>query len=139
MKSNIVLLINPWIYDFAAYDFWIKPVGLLSIGYYLEKYGYQTYLIDCLDRFHPFNPVVKNKKYGTGKFIRTPVEKPEILKHVPRKYCRYGMPIESFLKALSQIPEPDVILVTSWMTYWYQGPQFAIKILKEKFPHLPIV
>lgn len=139
MKHNKILLINPWIYDFAAYDFWIKPVGLLSIGHYLEKHGYQTYLIDCLDRFHPLNPIVKNKKYGTGKFIRTPVEKPEILKHVPRKYCRYGMPIDSFLKALNQVPEPDVILVTSGMTYWYQGSHYVIQLLKEKLPHVPIV
>jgi radical SAM superfamily enzyme YgiQ (UPF0313 family) len=139
MKNNKILLINPWIYDFAAYDFWIKPVGLLSIGHYLEKHGYQTYLIDCLDRFHPLNPVVKNKKYGTGKFIRTPVEKPKILDHVPRKYCRYGMPIDSFLTALNQIPEPDVILVTSGMTYWYQGAHHAIQILKEKFPHILVV
>ena len=49
------------------------------------------------------------------------------------------MPIDSFLKALNQIPEPAVILVTSGMTYWYHGPQFAIKILKEKFPGVPIV
>jgi len=24
-----VLIINPWIYDFAAYDYWFKPLGLL--------------------------------------------------------------------------------------------------------------
>ncbi len=139
MKHNKILLINPWIYDFAAYDFWIKPVGLLAIGHYLEKHGYQTYLIDCLDRFNPPNPAVKYKKYGTGKFFRTQVEKPEILKHVPRKYCRYGMPIDSFLKALHQVPEPDVILVTSGMTYWYPGPRSTIQLLKEKFPHVPVV
>ncbi len=139
MKRNNILLVNPWIYDFAAYDFWIKPVGLLSIGRYLEKHGYQTYLIDCLDRFHPFNPSVKQKKYGTGKFIRTEVEKTEILKQVPRKYCRYGMPIDSFLTALTQAPEPDVILVTSGMTYWYPGVVYAIEILKDKYPHVPLV
>jgi len=27
-----ILLINPWIYDFAAYDLWVKPLGLLSLG-----------------------------------------------------------------------------------------------------------
>jgi hypothetical protein len=27
-----ILLINPWIYDFAAFDFWTKPLGLLQIG-----------------------------------------------------------------------------------------------------------
>lgn len=134
-----ILLINPWIYDFAAYDFWIKPVGLLSIGHSLESAGYQTHLIDCLDRFHPLNPMVKQKKYGTGKFIRTDVEKPSLLKHIPRKYCRYGLPLESFAKALADIPAPDVILVSSGMTYWYPGVVFAIQILKQKFPGIPIV
>ncbi|HEX9970748.1 MAG TPA: radical SAM protein [bacterium] len=137
--NNKILLINPWIYDFAAYDFWIKPVGLLSVGNTLEKAGYQTFLIDCMDRFHPLNPYVKTRKYGTGKFIRTAVEKPLILKHIPRKYCRYGMPLESFMKALTDIPPPDVILITSVMTYWYPGIMFAIQIVKQKFSGIPIV
>jgi radical SAM superfamily enzyme YgiQ (UPF0313 family) len=137
--KNKILMINPWIYDFAAYDFWIKPVGLLSVGNTFEKAGYQTFLIDCMDRFHPLNPKLKKKKYGTGKFIRTEVEKPLCLKHIPRKYCRYGMPLEFFMKALAEIPQPDVILLTSAMTYWYPGVIFAIQILKQKFPGIPIV
>jgi len=139
MDQHNILLINPWIFDFAAYDFWIKPIGLLSIGHYLEQHGYRTHLIDCLDRFHPLIPKVKQKKFGTGKFIRTEVEKPAILKHVPRKYCRYGMPVPIFSAALDQVPRPTAILVTSGMTYWYQGPQFAIRLLREKFPKTPIV
>ena len=27
-----ILLVNPWIHDFAAYDFWAKPLGLLSLA-----------------------------------------------------------------------------------------------------------
>ena len=27
-----VLLVNPWIHDFAAYDFWAAPLGLLTLG-----------------------------------------------------------------------------------------------------------
>jgi len=30
--SPHILLINPWITDFAAYNFWIKPLGLLYIA-----------------------------------------------------------------------------------------------------------
>ena len=41
------LLINPWIYDFAAYDFWLKPYGLLLIGGKLRKLGYSVYYF-CL-------------------------------------------------------------------------------------------
>ncbi len=138
MNNQNILLINPWIFDFAAYDFWIKPVGLLSIGNYLEQHGYRTYLIDCLDRFHPLLRKTKQKKFGTGKFIRTEVEKPAILKHIPRKYCRYGMPLDAFSAAVDHAPPPAAILVTSGMTYWYHGPQFAIRLLRQRFPNIPI-
>ncbi len=39
-----VLLINPWIYDFAAYSFWSSPLGLLYVGSILatESHGGQT-------------------------------------------------------------------------------------------------
>jgi hypothetical protein len=30
-----ILLVNPPVYDFAAYDFWVKPYGLLSVAGYL--------------------------------------------------------------------------------------------------------
>ena len=34
MRSKFphILLVNPWIHDFAAYDFWAKPLGLLTLG-----------------------------------------------------------------------------------------------------------
>ncbi|GAI31851.1 unnamed protein product, partial [marine sediment metagenome] len=35
------LLINPWIYDFTAYDFWSKPLGLLYIASILREQGYE--------------------------------------------------------------------------------------------------
>ena len=139
MKNNNILLINPWIYDFAAYDFWTKPTGLLSIGNYLENHGYKINLIDCLDRYLPSLPKSNSKKYGAGRFIRTQIEKPKQFDHVPRYYCRYGMPLDIFNKSLSQITKPDVILVTSGMTYWYPGVHFAIKLLRQKFSDVPII
>jgi hypothetical protein len=33
-----ILLINPWITDFAAYNFWIKPLGLLHIASLLSMF-----------------------------------------------------------------------------------------------------
>ena len=35
MKPKI-LLVNPPIYDFAAYDFWLKPYGMLSVAGFLR-------------------------------------------------------------------------------------------------------
>ena len=32
-----ILLVNPWIFDFTAYDFWMRPLGLLSIGAVIKQ------------------------------------------------------------------------------------------------------
>ena len=53
MKGKRALLINPWIYDFAAYDFWAKPLGLLYLGSILEENGFRVDLIDLLDVHYP--------------------------------------------------------------------------------------
>ena len=52
MASSLVLL-NPWIYDFAAYDLWSKPLGLFHMGAFLRECGFDIHLIDCLDVHHP--------------------------------------------------------------------------------------
>jgi len=102
--SPNILLINPWITDFTAYNFWIKPLGLLSIASLLRESGFRIALIDCLD----FN--IKSKKYGDGKFFKTKTEKPIPLKSIPRHYSRYGIPEEMLLKRLSCFEEkPDLI------------------------------
>ena len=145
MKScKNILLINPWIYDFAAYDFWNKPLGLLKIGSVLRLAGYRTSLIDCMDRQHPvFEHVdakwkIRTKKNGTGKYFRQEIEKPSILKDIPRKYCRYGIPLDCFKELLDKTPFPDAILITSCMTYWYPGVRDAVNILRERFSNVPI-
>ncbi|MBD3380022.1 MAG: B12-binding domain-containing radical SAM protein, partial [Candidatus Omnitrophica bacterium] len=51
-----ILIVNPWIYDFAAYDLWMKPWGLLKISSILKRNGFGVDLIDCLDRHHPSLP-----------------------------------------------------------------------------------
>ncbi|MGD2036453.1 MAG: B12-binding domain-containing radical SAM protein, partial [Desulfobacterales bacterium] len=55
MKRDVphILLVNPWIHDFAAYDFWAKPLGLLYLAALLRSHGLSVSYIDCLDRFHP--------------------------------------------------------------------------------------
>jgi hypothetical protein len=85
-KKPRLLLINPWIYDFSAFDFWSKPIGLLYIASYLRKIGYVVDYIDCLDRNNAFllkkikKDKLKIKENGTGHLYREKVEKPEILK-----------------------------------------------------------
>jgi len=91
-KMPRILLINPWIYDFAAYDLWVRPLGLLYIASVLRNNGYDIYFIDCLDTNHPQMMPEKGigkatrKKYGSGHFFKEHIEKPTILNKIPRKY-----------------------------------------------------
>jgi radical SAM superfamily enzyme YgiQ (UPF0313 family) len=119
--------------DFAAYNFWIKPLGLLYIGSLLRRYGFKVTLIDCLD----FS--IKTKRYGDGKFFKTNIGKPLPLKSIPRNYSQYGIPEEILLKRFSFIEEPDLICVSSGMTYWYPGVLKLIEITREFFKKAPII
>jgi radical SAM superfamily enzyme YgiQ (UPF0313 family) len=126
-KAPHILLINPWITDFASYNFWIKPLGLLHITSLLRNCGFQITLIDCLDL------TIKTKRYGDGKFFKTKIEKPLPFKSIPRNYSQYGIPEEILLKRLSFIEEPDLICVSSGMTYWYPGVIKVIEIARKYF------
>jgi radical SAM superfamily enzyme YgiQ (UPF0313 family) len=136
-RKNL-LLINPWIYDFTAFDLWSKPLGLLYLASFLRQQGFNIQYIDCLDKYAE-NPIPKIKRYGIGNFRREIVEKPQILNHIPRNFARYGIAEETFREKLHQMNNPDAVLVTSMMTYWYLGPQHVLKIVREIFPHTPVV
>ena len=72
-----ILLVNPWIHDFAAYDFWAKPLGLLQIGAALRRHGCHVSYIDCLDRFHPQAlPADPSKRHGRGPYLKSPLPAP---------------------------------------------------------------
>ena len=142
MSKNI-LLINPWIHDFAAYDFWLKPLGLLYLGGLLRQNGHRVSYIDCLDPYHPemLSRGLKPRRhaYGRGKLFRQVIPKPDKLKFMPKNYCRYGILPEIFHDDLKKHKDADIVLTTSMMTYWYPGMCEAIKIIKEKLPHVPVV
>jgi hypothetical protein len=140
-----LILINPWIYDFAAYDLWSKPLGLLYIAANLRYYGFTVHLIDCLDVHHPAMkrdlsvkmPV--RRSYGTGKFWRKEVTKPFPLKDIPRPYSRYGLSFKLFEEELQKTQKPLAILVTSLMTYWYPGVKEAIRLARKIHPGIPVI
>ena len=138
-----VLLVNPYIYDFTAYDLWLKPLGLLYVAAALKKYSHcELWWLDTLDRFqeNAFPQGHRKKaRSGRGKFYREEVEKPEIYKDIPRTYARYGMPWQAFKDKLENLPDMDLILVTSLMTYWFQGVNVTIDALRERFPNAKIV
>ena len=140
-----ILLINPWITDFAAYDFWLKPLGLLCIASTLDRNGYDVVLLDCMDRFRTgllpeaWDPIHTPSNRGTGRFFKEILNKPEILASIRRRFGRYGLPISRVERYLQTSPSPDAVFITSGMTYWYPGVFEMISLVKHHFPRIPVV
>ncbi|MCL4457604.1 MAG: radical SAM protein [Nitrospirae bacterium] len=131
MKLRI-LLINPWIYDFAAYNLWSRPLGLFKIAEYLSAYDVELKLIDCTDSFD-------SERYGSGKFRNEAVEKPDLLLDIPRLYKRYGISTDDFINRVRQAMPFDMVLMTSIMSYWYPGVQKAIEIVRDMAGDVPVI
>ncbi|GEM_PF-48869 len=223
----LALLIQPPVYDFALYDLYLRPYGLLRIGRWLAEAGWKVVFIDglyCqlglesggLSGFSEGGPIPggvslirprapRRKPDGTGKFFRQPVETPRILEPLlkPRvergewtkRFARYGMSVEEFrlrvrnlwgeewgplqleveeqgnarkcrdipfaeppargsgsplkplggegrvggaLGVLRKGRHPDLILISSGMTYWYLGVEEAARICREEHPESPL-
>jgi len=131
MKPRI-LLINPWIYDFAAFNLWARPLGLLTVAEYLSSSDADLFFIDCMDSYEP-------NDYGTGKYRTERAIKPELLKRLPRHYKRYGISIDEFKAKLRSFLPLDLVLMTSIMSYWYPGAQDAISVAKETAGNIPVI
>lgn len=127
-----ILAINPWIVDFAAYDFWLKPYGFLTLLTYLKNKGLNIDYIDCLSR------KITNTTFGRGKYYSQIIEKPSSLKLIPRYFKRYGITPDEFKKGISN-KKPDYVLLTSSMTYWYPAITDAVNMLRKKFPKVKII
>ncbi len=135
-----IILVNPWIYDFAAFDLWARPLGLFILGAKLREAGYQITLLDALDPFYPSLPrKPRRRNFGTGHYFRQPIPKPSLLGDVPRNFARYGLPPALFQQELRRIGRPQLIIMTSLMTYWYPGVIEAIRQIRKVFPHTPIL
>jgi len=129
-----ILGVNPPIFDFAFFDLWAKPLGLLYILDYLRELGNDVTLIDCI-----YEGRDKPKTFGRYKTQRTRVEKPEAYRGIPRRFYQFGITKEAFEERLSEVKNPDLILVTSGMTYWYLGVRWCIHIIKRRFPDTPLL
>ncbi|HUU41654.1 MAG TPA: hypothetical protein VMW42_11990, partial [Desulfatiglandales bacterium] len=140
-----IVLINPWIYDFAAYDLWAKPLGLLYLASRIRAMGFTVHFIDCLDVHNPLMQYAGYKKkpirrfYGTGKYWKQNALKPSQLSSISRTYNRYGISPQLFKQELKKAKKPKAILVTSLMTYWYPGVFEAIHLAKKIYPDIPVI
>ncbi|MFH2145113.1 MAG: radical SAM protein [Candidatus Omnitrophota bacterium] len=142
MVKNI-LLINPWICDFAAYDLWMFPLGILKIASLIKDTRVRLDFVNFLDRsqgtsFKIKKDASRTSSYGTGRFNKELIEKPAPVEAVPRPYFRYGLP-ELILRDKLKTLRPDLILVTSGMTYWYPGVKQTIELLKRVFGDCPVI
>ncbi|MBN1647184.1 MAG: cobalamin-dependent protein [Spirochaetales bacterium] len=137
------LLINPPVYDFALFDLFHKPYGLMRIARWLLEGGYSTYVLNCLDSTDGLSEVQtggkpRRRRNGTGKFFRQPALLPSAMVRPGRCYFRYGIVRESIRTRLAAY-RPDVILVTSGMTYWYPGVREIIGLCRELYPGVPVI
>lgn len=135
-----ILCVNPWIHDFAAYDVWATPVGLLVLASLLKEKGFSTGFIDCLSRFHPKSAQkTYESKQGRGPYIKTRIPQPEGLENIKRRYSRYGILPEWLREDLLKEQKPDLVFVTSMMTYWAGGVKETIAHVKDVWPDVPVV
>lgn len=140
MKPRI-LAVNPPIYDFAAYDFWLKPYGLLRTAGKLKSIA-DLYLFDFLDRRSPaFDPAgsLREDCWGRGEFPSRRIEKPAALKDIPRYYNRFGMPKQVFRDFLDKNDPFDFALIQTSLTYWYPGVHEVIETLRQTRPEIKII
>ncbi|WP_020587746.1 B12-binding domain-containing radical SAM protein [Desulfobacter curvatus] len=139
-----ILCVNPWVHDFAAFDFWARPLGLFTIAAILRQNRVRVSFLDCMNRFHP-RRTKRVKVYwdGRGPFDKTPIPLPEVLEthlgDTNENFTRYGALMEWIEQDLSAMDRPDLILVTSLMTYWATGVAETIDLLKKIFPGVPVV
>jgi radical SAM superfamily enzyme YgiQ (UPF0313 family) len=129
-----VLLVNPPIFDFSAYDFWLKPYGLLRVAGMLPD-GIDVELFDYLDRLHPAaSKSGRENEWGRGSFDSRVVNTPLAVQGMPRRYRRYGIDRDVFRRFLRERGPFDVALIQTVMTYWYPGVREVLEDLRELAP-----
>lgn len=139
-----ILLFNPWITDFSAFDLWTRPLNLLRFASSLRRHGVEVQLFDCLDRHSPLAAGLKTHNhrmsvFGCGHYYQEEIQPPPLLSFVPRRYKRFGIPKDRVEAYLTTLAPPDCIVVASMMTYWYPGVFEAIVLLRRLFPGVPIL
>ena len=121
-----ILLVNPPIYDFTAYDFWLKPFGMLSASGQIRGFS-EINLFDFLDR----TGLAGGDNWGRGRFRSEKIEKPAEFSNIPRNYRRFGAERAEFRQFLQEKGPYDIVLIQTSMTYWYQGVREVIEDVRD--------
>lgn len=139
MKPRI-LLVNPPIYDFSAYDFWLKPYGMLRVAGFLRGKA-EFELFDFMDRADARVPPGRysSDTWGRGEFYSETAAKPPLFADLPRQFRRFGLPRRCFQEHLRQREPCNFALIQTGMTYWYLGVREAIADIRSAWPQSKIV
>jgi len=136
-----ILLVNPPVYDFAAYDFWLKPYGMLSAaGRLRDRADFK--LFDYMDRLHPFAASQKHlesDRWNRGRFYCQKVPRPKPLESIPRYFRRFGLPRNIFQDFLTHEGPFDFVFIQTTMTYWYKGVEEVIEDIRKARPQAKII
>jgi radical SAM superfamily enzyme YgiQ (UPF0313 family) len=122
LKPMNILLVNPPIFDFTAYDFWMRPYGMLRVAGQIQH--------SCRLSFFDYLVSRKRDAWGRGRFDCREVPKPMPLRDIPRKFRRFGRPRLEFREFLRS-GSFDAVLIQTSMTYWYPGVQEVIEDIRE--------
>ena len=133
-----ILLVQPPIYDFSAYDFWLKPYGLLRVAGALRGRA-ELSLFDFLDRSAVTEQTLRAEDNGCGEFPAVEIPKPAVFAGIPRKYRRFGRSREEFREFLGRSQPFQTALVSTGMTYWYLGVKEVIADIRQFSPGTAII
>lgn len=138
-----ILLINPWIYDFTACDFWLRPLGLLYLASIIREHTNLDIdfldFLDCSQVGSEYGFRNRVKPDGRASFYKEEVKKPDLFRHIPRRFSRYGWPLSQAENFLKRLPAPEAVLLTCSMTYWYPGVQTAVELVRKAFGQVPVI
>ena len=134
LTGQKIIGINPPVYDFSFADLWSKPMGLLYLLEKLKRNGNEVFLLDSI---HEGSSQIKT--YGRARIDSVEINKPPVYQGIKRRYHRFGLGTEEIRKKLLAIGKPDVVFLTSLMTYWYGGVKEIIDLTREIFDDTPII
>jgi hypothetical protein len=130
MELLQALLVHPPIFDFTAYDFWLRPYGMMRAAAQLAK--------DCRFTYFDYLTTAKKDSWGRGRLEGQIIAKPKAFHDIPRRFRRFGKPRAEF-KELLRSRAFDVVLIQTSMTYWYLGIKEVIEDVRALQPAAKIV
>lgn len=123
-----VLLVNPWIVDVAAYNFWVRPLGLYRLAEWLCERGVEVALVDCL-----------SPAPAPGKFPAAKLSAVELPQGAPKGLKRYGIGVEEFRRRVAAAGDFDFALISTLLSWWYPGCSDAAQELRAIAPGAKIL